>query len=133
MAFTNTTWKPKETTSISISSRTQTTYLGISYERLHLMQKRATPESMMKYKLAIQLYNNFNDKRGGETWMSLNFQQNFGPRNECILISDKSRHKIGRNILVNRLNILNGKVNYDWMNLSKDAFKLKCKNKFLNN
>ena len=40
-------------------------------------------------------------------------------------------NKVGKNNLNNRLNTLNGKVEYDWLNLSIDSFKIKCKNEFL--
>ena len=51
--------------------------LRISFEQLHSMNERATPIKMMHYKLALQLYKNFNDVNQNETWMDLNFQQNF--------------------------------------------------------
>ena len=69
--------------------------LRISYERLHMIEGRATPVDLMKYKLAVQLYKNFNDRCERETWMALNFQQNYGTRNEYVRISDNSRHKVG--------------------------------------
>ena len=101
--------------------------LRISFEQLHSMNERATPIKMMHYKLALQLYKNFNDVNQNETWMDLNFQQNFGPRNEFIAIVDTSLHKVGRNNLINRLNTLSGKIRYEWLNYSFDTYKLKCK------
>ena len=35
----------------------------ISYDRLHRISGRATPNSMLSFKLSIQLYKNFNDKK----------------------------------------------------------------------
>ena len=39
--------------------------------------------------------------------------------------------KVGKNIMMNRLTIINNKIDYKMMNLSKDTYKLKCKNVFL--
>ena len=96
-----------------------------------LMNARATPIKLMTYKLSLQLYKSYNDNQQNETWLSLNFQQMFNNRTDIILIADESKNRIGKNIFINRLNILNGKVKLDWMNLSYDAYKLKCKNLFL--
>ena len=70
--------------------------------------------------LSIQLYKNFNDKNHGETWTDLNFQQHYGGRINHVLIHDSSRIKLGQNIIINRLNVLNGKIEYYWLNLSLD-------------
>jgi hypothetical protein len=36
--------------------------------------------------------------------------------------------KIGSNASSNRLYVMNGKIPLDWLNLSLDSFKIKCKN-----
>jgi hypothetical protein len=64
-------------------------------------------------------------------WLSLNFQQNFNNRNEMVNIFDTSKFKIGKNLLVNRLRILNGKIKLDDFNLSLEAFKINYKELFL--
>ena len=65
--------------------------------------------------------------------MDLNFQQNFNQRMNTVQIIDKSRLRIGRNVLMNRLPILNNEINFDWLNLSLNSFKLKSKSLFLIN
>ena len=50
-------------------------------------------------------------------WIDLNMQQNFNGRNDYVHIVDHSRVRVGKN--------------YDWLNLSKDTYKIKCKDKFL--
>ena len=42
-------------------------------------------------------------------------------------IMDKARLEPGRNLLTNRSTVLNDKVEYDWLNLTIDSFKVKCK------
>ena len=49
-------------------------------------------------------------------------------RLQNIQMVDYCRVNIGKNLLVNRLTILNNQINYEWLNLSYDAFKLRCKN-----
>jgi hypothetical protein len=63
--------------------------------------------------------------------MALNFQQNYGARNTYTWITDNSIHKVVRNNLINRLNVLNGAINYEWLNLSLDVFKLRRKSVYL--
>ena len=51
------------------------------------------------------------------------------------LIADfkSNTSKVGLNLLVNRLSILNGKIPLIWLNETMTSFKLKCKRSFLNN
>ena len=105
--------------------------IQISFEQLHLLNTRATPIKLMTYKLSLQLFKSYNDNEHNETWLSLNFQQMFNNRTDTILIGCESKNRIGKNIIINRLSVLIGKVKLDWMNLSYDAYKLKCKNLFL--
>ena len=105
--------------------------IRISYDRLHNYNGRATPADMMKYKHSLQLYKNFNDNSQNETWLRLNFQQNYNQRNEFVIITDTSMNRIGKNLMINRLNLINGKIKYDWLNLSFESYKLKCKETFL--
>ena len=85
----------------------------------------------MKYKHSIELFKLYNDGEERDDWMDLNVQQNFNDRNEYVNVVDASNLRVGGNILVNRLNILNDQIKYDWMNYSLDTYKVKCKNLFL--
>ena len=40
-------------------------------------------------------------------------------------------YKVGNNYMVNRLMILNNKIEFSWLNESFNAFKIKCKQLFL--
>ena len=66
---------------------------------------------MMHYKLALQLFKNFNDQKQGETWLDLNFQQNYGQRNKFVMIVDNSTQKVGISNLIKRLKTINAKLN----------------------
>ena len=102
-----------------------------SHLSLHSMNNRATPSKMLLYKHALLLHKTYNDTKMSPEWLGLNFQQNFNNRNEMVNIIDTSKYKIGKNLLVNRLRILNGKIKLDDLNLSLEAFKIKYKELFL--
>ena len=86
-----------------------------------------------KYKLAVQLYRIYNNMDENDDWLDMNEQQNFNARNEYFHINDASRLKVGRNIMCNRLQCLNGDIKLDWLNLSLTVFKLKAKSVYLTN
>ena len=90
-----------------------TSDLRTSYEQLHKLQGRATPTNMMKYRLSIQLFTLYNGEDMSDDWLDLNHQQNFNNRQKYVQINDVSKTKIGRNILSNRLGILNNQIDYD--------------------
>ena len=95
------------------------------------MEKRALPNDLMQYKLSIQLYKVYNGDNMNDDWQDMNVQQNFNARNNLFQISDYSRLKVGKNVLANRLRILNNQIDLDWLNLSLNSFKIKMKNVFL--
>ena len=104
-----------------------------SFIQIHSHEKRALPMNFAKYRLAIQLYKIYNGDDYTEDWQDMNRQQNFNARCEVFRITNCSNIKIGRNILCNRLTVLNGQINLNWLNLSLTAFKLKAKMTFLSN
>ena len=99
----------------------------ISFINIHEMNKRATPESMMQYKLAIQLFKLYNSNDHSLEWIDLNLNQVLTSRQTKFTILKTNNIKVGLNKLTNRLAILNGKIPLDWLNVSIDTFKIKCK------
>ena len=110
---------------------TPTYNLTMSYQRLHLINGRATPLEMMKYKHALLLFKTYNTTKMSKDWLALNFQQNFNNRNTTINLVDTSQFKIGKNLIPNRLLIVNRQIDLELLNLSYLAYKIKCKNIFL--
>ena len=106
---------------------------NMSFITLHSITKRATPPQMMKYKLALQLHKLYNSENMNDDWLSLFFNQNFNGRNSKANFRDTSNHKIGKNLIANRLSILNNEIEYDWLNLEKESYKIKCKALYLSN
>ena len=99
----------------------------ISFNQQHIVNKRATPIQIMAYKHSLLLHEIFNNSIHTKDWLSLNFQQTFNAHNNCVKLVDTSRLKIGKNIAINRLVVINGKIPYDWLNLTWNSFKIKCK------
>ena len=104
----------------------------MSYDTLHTFNKRATPLKYMKYIHSTLLHKLFNSEIHNKDWLDLFDHQNFNTRNGKIQFIDRSVFKIGKNILSNRLNLLNNHIDYDWLNLELTPFKLKCKSLILN-
>ena len=86
----------------------------------------------MTYKHALDLYKLFNSETQNDDWIDLNNQQNFNDRVQSIQVIDDSRLKIGKNLFVNRLTMLNNEINFDLMNVLNNTYKFNCKEKFLN-
>ena len=76
----------------------------------------------LKYKHALELYKLYNSDIQSEDWIDLNTQQAFNDRLQTIRVFDSSRLKVGKNLLVNRMTILNNELNYDLMNVSYNSF-----------
>ena len=107
--------------------------IRISFAQRHIYQKRAMPMDFSKYKLSIQLYKIYNGNDMDNEWLDMNTQQNFNSRLKLFQINDFSKTRVGRNIIANRMTVLNNQINLDWLNLSLISFKLKVKNLFLMN
>ena len=102
-----------------------------SFLTLHAINKRATPDSMIKYKTSLQLYKLYNDTTSSLEWQHLFFIQNFNDRNQKANFFDASKYKIGKNLITNRLTVINNQIPLDWLNLTPISYKLKCKDLFL--
>ena len=99
----------------------------MSFDFLHTINKRATPHKYMLYKHAIELHKLFNLQQPPLDWISLNFDQTTSRRQTHFTTSSTNNFKIGNNILSNRLSVLNNIINLEWLNLSINSFKIKCK------
>ena len=94
------------------------------------MAGRATPSKLPDYKLSLQLYKTFNYWIPTRDWIELNFNNIQTTRQGCFMTNKTNRLKIGMNILSNRLWYLNGKIDLNWLNMSFQTYKIKCKKTF---
>ena len=99
----------------------------LSYPNLHEMAGRATPDKIMSYKLALQLYRTFNDESPTQDWININFNLNTSSRQDRFSINKTNKLKIGMNIISNRFNCLNGKIDLRLLNSSYQSYKVHCK------
>ena len=97
----------------------------ISFANIHVLNQRATPESMLLYRLSIQLFKLYNSNTHSLEWVSLNWNQILTSRQFKFEILNVK--KVGLNNLVNRLSALISKIPLDWLNGSLDSFKVKAK------
>ena len=103
----------------------------VSFDNLHAMYHRATPEKVLLYKLALSLFKIYNSNFNSIEFVMLNFNQIFTSRQTKFITSKSTHSKIGLNSLANRFYALNNKIPLDWLNHSFVTYKVKCKNLFL--
>ena len=99
----------------------------ISFANIHVMNQRATPESMLLYRLSIQLFKLYNTNVDSLEWVSLYWNQILTSRQSKFAILKTNVTKVGLNILANGLSALNSKIPLDWLSGSLDSFKVKAK------
>ena len=104
----------------------------ISFERLHSINNRATPEKMMLYKHAILLHNMYNSSDLSKEWVHLNLNQVITSRRTTFFIIKDNLLKVGLNAPANRLATLNDKIPLSWLNNGMYTFKIKIKELLLN-
>ena len=104
---------------------------GTSFASIHSACKRACPNEIMKYKLALALYKLYNKDFNVIEFVHLNFNQIFTSRQTHFKILKLHNTKVGLNTLCNRLHLINDKMDLKWLNLSFDSYKVRCKRIFL--
>ena len=82
----------------------------ISFKQIHTINKRATPKQMMTFIYAILLNKIWNETIYSKHWLAPNFQQNCKERIESVRIFETSNSKVGKNLVVNRLKVINGLI-----------------------
>ena len=60
-------------------------------------------------------------------FVQMNFQLNQNERINHVNFFSRQNYESGKNILLNRLSHLNGKIKKSWLELSLNSFKVKCK------
>ena len=103
----------------------------LTHTEIHNLAKRAMPEDICTYRHAIMLYKLMRNELCDNEMMWLNFQIVDNARLQTWSFLMRHTYDVGKNILINRMHILNGKIEKNWINLSLDTYKVKCKAKFL--
>ena len=103
----------------------------LSYNELHEMAGRATPMQLREYKIALQLYKTMDVQIPETDWINLNLNAVITSRQTKFITIKTNRVRVGMNAFSNRAWHINDKINMDWLNLSYNSYKVKCKKLFL--
>ena len=103
----------------------------VSFNNLHANCDRAIPEMIILYKTALCLFKLYNNDYNPFEFTKLNFNQILTGRQTNFITLKSNARKVGINCLANRLTIINNKIPLDWLNLSLDTYKVRCKKLFL--
>ena len=103
----------------------------MSYIQLHKTINHPTPNDYTKYNHAILLHKIHNNQNHSKDWLDLNFNQNFNARCSKANLVDTSSNKTGKNLISNRLTVINNEIDYNWLNLPYHTFKNRAKKLYL--
>ena len=103
----------------------------MTHTEIHKQARRAMPTQMCQYRHAINLYKLFKNQCPEDEFLQLNFQLCDNQRSTKLVFIKRQNYEVGSNILLNRLHSLNNLIEKDWMDLSYNSYKIKCKELFL--
>ncbi len=75
----------------------------------------------------------FPDTKQSTEWVKLNFQQTYNVRTNTLQVYDDSKYIVGKNNYVDRLTVLNRKIDPNWLINDCGKYKIKCRQNFLTN
>jgi hypothetical protein len=121
----------KSTSANALKICTPSYHKYMSFEILHKINNRALPDQMMMYKHALLLYKLYQFRTPTLEWIELQHSQILTTRQAHFEVCSPTLYTVGKNTLTHRLSILNRKIDLNWLNLSLESFKIKCKDRFL--
>ena len=102
-----------------------------SFEMLHRMAGRATPEMWSNYVTANAMYNTVVNQESEELLAKFTLSNITEQRHQGILFSRTNKTKIGFNCLSNRLQKVSRRLNVKWTEMNNVQFKKHCKDIFI--
>ena len=103
----------------------------MSFRALHKKYNRATPSQFQKYTTAISLYDLIKNERPEDEWINLQFNIKNDQRNTKLTFHVNKRLKCGLNCLSNRFKSITNEIDKQWLDLTRDVFKMKCKKRLI--
>jgi len=103
----------------------------ISYDDIHEICGRGTPEQMSNYYHALAYYDLLNNHVPEDLWTATLDKLRVNERNNSLVIPSTSKTKCGLNSFHNRISYVTGQIPMDHLNKSKINFKLFAKRKFI--
>jgi hypothetical protein len=104
---------------------------SISNCDLHAIVGRATPNQYSKYSHSIALYNVFKHECPSNVWVNAQFNFFFHERKNQVFFTSSNSTRVGCNSLSNRFGFVCHMLDFDWLSLSLDSMKVRCKKIFL--
>jgi hypothetical protein len=102
-----------------------------SYKNLHKKFTRATPDMWLKYELAISLYDLNVTKLPLSDWQLLQINTLQNRRSTKLHFTATNKLRCGLNILPNRFKTITNRIDTNWLTLTKETYKQKCKKEFI--
>ena len=103
----------------------------LNHTEIHTLAKRALPDDICTNKHALMLPKLLRNDLCDVEMMNLNFQIADNRRSTTFNFIKSQKYDVGKNILLNRMHILNGKIEKNLLDLSMNSYKVKCKELFL--
>jgi hypothetical protein len=103
----------------------------MSFRALHKKYNRATPSQFQKYTTEISLYDLIKNEKPEDEWINLQFNIKNDERNTKLSFHVNNRLKCGMNCLSNRFKSITNEIDKQWLDLTRDVFKMKCKKRLI--
>jgi hypothetical protein len=103
----------------------------MSFKALHKKYNRATPTQFQKYTTAISLYDLVKKEIPEDEWINLQFNIQNDRRNMKLSFQANNKLKCGLNCLSNRFKSITNEIDKQWIDLTRDAYKTKCKKRLI--
>ena len=102
-----------------------------SYRNLHKKFARATPEMWQDYELAVSFFDLVNTRQPVSDWQLLEINTLQNRRSSRLHFTSTNRLRCGFNVLPNRLKTITNRIEREWLTLTKECYKQKCKKEFI--
>ena len=103
----------------------------MSFKDLHKKYNRATPTQFQKYTTAISLYDLIKKEIPEDDWINLQFNIQNDWRNTKLSFQANNKFKCGLNCLSNRFKSITNEIDKQWIDMTRDVYKTKCKRRLI--
>ena len=104
---------------------------NLSFRELHKKFNRATPMQFQRYTTAVSFFDLIKREIPEEEWINLQFNIQNDRRNTRITFQTSNNYRCGFNRLSNRFRSITNEIEKEWTDLSRDAFKTRCKKRLI--
>lgn len=105
----------------------------LSYDDIHEISGRGTPEKMSNYFISLALYDVMNNNLPYPIYEKIELKKLTNSRTNTLKIPQTNRLRFGLNSIDNRFNFVSSKINSTWLSYDKNKFKTLMKRIFIQN